>query len=225
MRVLVIANEISADRLVSRHLTRHGFVVDEAASREEAPASVAATRYDCVLLGLALPDGGGSALVRRLRRDGGLVPVIVLAAGATAADRIGLLEAGADDCLAKPFDLDELVARIRVVTRRGRVNEEQPLRLADLSFYPNRRAAIVGGRPLILRRRELALLEALLRSAGQPIHRDQLTSRLYSADEEIGSNSLDVQVHHLRQRLADAGAKVRIATIRGLGYALQAHDD
>ena len=223
MRVLVIEHQPSSCRLACSHIGKQGFTVDPIVGRDDAFALIAENSYEIVLLDLAPPVGDGAGFVRQVRREAG-VPVIVLAAHADAAERIGLLEAGADDCLVRPFDLDELVARMRVCTRRGRLDEEQPVTFGDLSFYPSGRRVIVGEQPVMLRTRELALLEALLRGAGQPIHRDQLMSRLYSADRDIGSNSLDVHVHQLRRRLAEAGARVGITTVRGLGYALQVRD-
>ena len=224
MRVLVVADQPDPYQLARSHLKRRGLVVDHAATQGEALGMIAATRYDVILLD-PMPVDDGARLVGHLRRGGDAVPVIVLSATATAADRIGLLEAGADDCLGKPFDLDELVARIKAVSRRGRPEDEQPVVLGNLCFHPGRRAVVIDGRPIVLRPRELTLIETLLRGSGQPVHRDQLMSNLYSADAAIGSNSLDVHVHHLRQRLAAAGANVSIATIRGLGYALQAPAD
>lgn len=224
MRVLVVADQPDPYQLARSHLKRRGLVVDHATTQGDALGMIAATRYDVVLLD-PTPLEDATRLVGHLRRGGDTVPLIVLSATATAADRIGFLEAGVDDCLAKPFDLDELVARIKAVSRRSRPEEERPVVLANLCFHPGRRAVVIDGRPIVLRPRELTLIEALLRGSGQPVHRDQLMSNLYSADEAIGSNSLDVHVHHLRQRLAEAGASVRIATIRGLGYALQARAD
>jgi len=131
---------------------------------------------------------------------------------------------GADDYLVKPVDFEELAARIHAVARRsaGRNEASQPgLAFADIVFDPRNRQTIVNGRPVELRPREAALLEALLRRAGEPVHREALLSSLYSLDEEIGSNALDVHVHHLRRRLSDAGARATISTVRGLGYALR----
>src|SRR5436190_1208994 len=121
--------------------------------------------------------------------------------------------------------LGGLVARIRAVVRRGpAASRQEQLAYAGLVFDQKNRQAIVNGRAILLRPREAALLEALLRRAGEPIHRELLLSSLYGLDEEIGSNTLDVHVHHLRRRLAEAGARVSIATVRGHGYALRGHD-
>src|SRR5262249_26779964 len=161
---------------------------------------------------LGLADGDGSAVVEQLRRQQSPIPVIVVTARGAIVDRISLLDAGADDYVVKPVDLDELVARIHAVARRGEARRPQRLAFADLVFDRQGRQAIVDGRPMALRPREAALLEVLLRRAGEPVHRDALLSSLYNLDEEIGSNTLDVHVHHLRRRLVEAGARANIAT-------------
>src|SRR5438093_11447459 len=132
MRVLAIEDQPAFVKLVSSHLAKHGFLVDAAASLADALATLSATRYDAILLDLVLPDGNGAQLVDRLRREGSTVPAIVISARGLIAERIGLLEAGADDYLVKPFDLEELVARIRAVTRRGNPDEEQRLAFGNL---------------------------------------------------------------------------------------------
>jgi DNA-binding response OmpR family regulator len=221
MRVLAIEDNRQFLELMRAHLTKRGFTVDIAETLADALPLAAARAYDVILLDLGLPDGDGAAVVERLRRERSAVPVIVLSARDGVLDRVGLLDSGADDYLVKPFDLDELVARIRAVARRGTVSRGMHLVFADVEFDQHNRQAIVNGRPVALRPREAALLEALLRRADEPIHRELLLSSLYGLDEEIGSNSLDVHVHHLRRRLAEAGARVSIATVRGLGYALR----
>jgi len=206
------------------HLKRHGFAVDSAETLAEGLELVASGCHDVVLLDLSLPDGDGGEFLARLRREQSAVPIIVLSARGEIADRLGSLDSGADDYLVKPFDLDELVARIRAVARRGTVRKEQSLAFADIVFDQQRRIVLVNGQVMTLRPREISLLELLLRRAGEPIHRDTLLASLYALDEEIGSNSLDVHVHHLRRRLAEAGARASITTVRGHGYALQGQE-
>ena len=224
MRVLAIEDNRRFLDLMCSHLKRHGFAVDSAATLAEGLELVASGCHDVVLLDLSLPDGDGSEFLARLRREQSAVPIIVLSARGEIADRLGSLDSGADDYLVKPFDLDELVARIRAVARRGTVRKEQSLAFADIVFDQQRRIVLVNGQVMTLRPREISLLELLLRRAGEPIHRDTLLSSLYALDEEIGSNSLDVHVHHLRRRLAEAGARASITTVRGHGYALQGQE-
>lgn len=224
MRILAIEDNRQFLDLMRSHLMKHGFVVDPAETLADALALAADRGPDVILLDLGLPDGDGAAIVTALRHARNTVPVIVLSARGSVVDRVGLLELGADDYLVKPVDFDELVARIRAVLRRGTTRWDDRLSFADISFDRESRQAIVNGHPVPLRPREAALLEALLRRAGEPIHREQLLSSVYAFDEEIGSNTLDVHVHHLRRRLADAGARATIATVRGLGYALRGGD-
>lgn len=224
MRLLAIEDNRQFLDLMRSHLGKHGFAVDTAETAAEGLSLAAVGEHDVILLDLGLPDGDGTQLVKALRQARNLVPILVLSARGAIQDRIELLDAGADDYLVKPCDLDELVARVRAVARRGTVHVEERLSFAGLVFDRNTRQAIVNGREVALRPREAALLEALLRRAGEPVHRELLLSSLYSLDEEIGSNTLDVHVHHLRRRLAEAGARVGIATMRGHGYALRARE-
>jgi DNA-binding response OmpR family regulator len=224
MRLLAIEDNRQFLELMRSHLAKHGFAVDTAETAADGLTIATDGLHDAILLDLGLPDGDGTAIVAALRRARNLVPILVLSARDAILDRVGLLDAGADDYLVKPFDLEELVARVRAVTRRGTARAEERLAFADLVFDRKSRQVIVDGRPVALRPREAALLEALLRRAGEPIHRELLLSSLYSLDEEIGSNTLDVHVHHLRRRLAEAGARVSIATLRGHGYALRDQD-
>ena len=221
MRVLAIEDNRRFLDLMRSHLKKRGFTVDTADTLADGLIMASSGGYEVVLLDLLLPDGDGGEVIDRLRRERSLVPIIVLSARGEITDRLGALDSGADDYLVKPFDLDELVARIRAVARRGPSRKEDTLAFADVVFDRRRRLVLANGHIVGLRPREVAVFELLLQSAGEPIHRDLLLSGLYSLDEEIGSNALDVHLHHLRRKLADAGARVRIATVRGYGYALR----
>lgn len=221
MRVLAIEDNQQFLDLLRQHLEKHGFMVDSATTLADGLTCAGAGGHDAILLDLALPDGDGAQVVAELRRDRSAVPVLVLSARSAIHDRVGLLDLGADDYMVKPFDLNELVARIRTVARRGAARSDERLAFAGVVFDRPSGQAIVDGRPIALRPREASLLEVLLRRAGEPIHREALLASLYSLDEEIGSNTLDVHVHHLRRRLAEAGARASITTVRGLGYALR----
>lgn len=221
MRVLAIEDNRQFLELMRSHLVRQGFTVDTGTSVADAMTLAPDGSHDVIVLDLNLPDGDGSTVIKALRRDSGTTPVIVLSARGEVAERVRLLNAGADDYVVKPCDLDELAARIAAVARRGPTRKESELAFSNIEFVPRLRQASVGGRRLPLRPREASLLELLLRHAGKPVHRDVLVASLYSLDQEIGSNSLDVHVHHLRRRLAEAGATATVATIRGYGYALE----
>ena len=221
MRVLAIEDNRRFLDLMRSHLKKHGFAVDAAETLAEGLEMVSSGAHDVVLLDLSLPDGDGAEFIAQARRERSATPIIVLSARGQISDRVGSLDLGADDYLVKPFDLDELVARIRAVSRRGVARKDEALAFADIVFDQQQRLVRVSGEIVEMRPREAALLELLLRRAGEPIHRDTLLASIYSLDEEIGSNALDVHVHHLRRRLADAGAHVNITTVRGHGYALR----
>ena len=224
MRVLAIEDNQRFLELMRSHLKKRGFTVDTAETLADGLVMSSSGDHDVVLLDLSLPDGDGAEIIDRLRRERSPTPIIVISARGEIVDRLGSLDAGADDYLVKPFDLDELVARIRAIARRGVARKEEALSFGDVAFDRRRHQVSVNGRNVTLRPRETALLELLLRRAGEPIHRDMLLSSLYSLNEEIGSNVLDVHVHHLRRRLAEAGARVTIATVRGYGYAMRGED-
>jgi DNA-binding response OmpR family regulator len=221
MRVLAIEDNRRFLDLMRSHLKKRGFTVDTADTLADGLIMASSGGYEVVLLDLLLPDGDGGEVIDRLRRERSLVPIIVLSARGEITDRLGAFDSGADDYLVKPFDLDELVARIHAVVRRGPSRKEDTLAFADVVFDRRRRVVLANGHIVGLRPREIALFELLLRRAGEPIHRDLLLSGLYSLNEEIGSNTLDVHLHHLRRKLAEAGARARITTVRGYGYALR----
>lgn len=207
------------------NLSRAGFAVDTASSLDEAASAVRSMRYDTILLDLRLPDGDGLSLLKTLRGGGDKTPVIVLTARDAVADRVRGLNAGADDYLVKPFAIEELVARINAVLRRPNENLELRIGVANLEFDTAHREARVDGQPLALPRRELGLLELLLRRAGRVVTRDALQDALYGEGDEIESNAVDANLSRLRRRLSEAGAQIRIRAVRGVGYLLQEESD
>ncbi len=223
MRVLAIEDNRPFLKLLRNKLKKHGFVVDEIGTLEDGMALALDAGYDAILLKSALPNGDGKQLLDHVRRARKSVPIIIVSARGAISERIALLHSGADDYLVKPIDFGELASRIHTVVRRSAGRGEVPeisLAFADIAFEQRKRVATVKGLQIKLRPRETALLEILLRRAGEPVHREVLVSNLYSIDEEIGSNVVNVYVHHLRRRLADAGTRATIATVRGFGYAL-----
>jgi DNA-binding response OmpR family regulator len=168
-----------------------------------------------------LPDGDGLTLIPKLRARSAGVPVIVLTARGELADRVAGLNIGADDYLGKPFAVEELLARLRAVLRRPADMLSETMRLGRLSFDVGNREACVGGEPLDLPRRELLVLEALLRRMGRTVARSSLEEAVYSIDDEIQSNALDTHISRLRRRLSEARAEIEIHAIRGVGYLLK----
>ena len=197
-------------------LRQDGYAVDWVRDGAQADAALAGTGYDLVLLDLGLPRRDGLALLRAWRAAGREVPVLVVTARDAVEDRVAGLDAGADDYLVKPFDLDELAARVRAVLRR-RAGRGAPLvRVGDLELDPAARRARWKGREVPLSAREMALLEALAQRPGAYLTRSQLEERVYGWNEEVASNAIEVHIHALRRKLDPAF----IRNVRGLGYTL-----
>src|SRR5688572_7530421 len=216
MRLLLVEDDAMIGAAAREGLRQEGHVVDWVRDGVQADAAVAATGYDLVLLDLGLPRRDGLALLkgwREARRD---VPVLVITARDAVGDRVAGLDAGADDYLVKPFDLDELSARVRAVLRRRAGRADATLRLGDLEIDTAARRVKWKGKDAALSGREYALLEALADRPGAYLTRAQLEERLYGWDEEITSNAVEVHIHALRRKL-DAAL---IKNVRGLGYTL-----
>jgi len=209
-------------KLVVSCLTAQGYVVDRARDIAEASAAAAGARYDLLLLDRRLPDGDGVAFLRDLRRDGVSTPVILITALDGVPDRVEGLDAGADDYLTKPFHADELLARMRAASRRPGGGAQPPLICGQLRFDPTSREVTVGGRALLLTRRELALLDALMRRMGRVVQRGVLFEELYGFDDDVSPTTIEAHVSRLRSRLAAAEAGVAIHPVRGVGYLLDA---
>lgn len=221
MRILLIEDEPELAAALLAALKRYGMVADHAATLAEGEAAAASQAHDVIVLDRGLPDGDGLALIARLHARGQDTPVIVLTARGELADRVVGLDAGADDYLVKPFAVEELLARLRALRRRPPRAETDTVRIGRLAFDLDARTGEVGGRALELPRRELLLLEALLRRRGRTVLREVIEQAVYGYDDEIQSNTLDAHVSRLRRRLAEAGAGVEIHGIRGVGYLLR----
>lgn len=221
MRLLLVEDDPDLGEALVANLARDGFAVDLAADLATAEAALDTAIYDLVLLDLGLPDGDGLELLRRLRRRRSNLPVLVLTARDAVEERVAGLEAGADDYLVKPFAHAELVARIRAVLRRPGRDLGAAIEVGRLLLEPATGHVEVGGRPLLLPRRERMLLEALMRRAGRVVTRRVLEEALWDQDSEIESNTLESHVSRLRKKLAETGAGVQIRTVRGVGYMLE----
>lgn len=221
MRILLIEDEPELAAALAAALKRYGMVADHAATLVEGEAAAASQAHDVIVLDRGLPDGDGLALIPRLHARGLDTPVIVLTARGELSDRVVGLDAGADDYLVKPFAVEELLARLRALRRRPPRAETDTVRIGRLAFDLDARTGEVGGRALELPRRELLLLEALLRRRGRTVLRETIEQAVYGYDDEIQSNTLDAHVSRLRRRLAEAGAGVEIHGIRGVGYLLR----
>ena len=220
MRLLVVEDERELAALMRDALERVGFAVDLAPSLAGADDHIALTRYDALILDLALPDGDGLSLLRRLRARGSTLPVLVLTARDGLDDRVTGLDSGADDYLVKPFHMPELIARIRALLRRPEAVLGVTLSLGNLVLDTTTRQARVDGVDIGLSIRETTLLELLLRRQSHVVPREMLEEKLYSFDAQLGSNAMEVLVHRLRRKLAEAAATPCVHTVRGVGYLL-----
>lgn len=222
MRLLVVEDEPELARLICKQLGGRGFAVDAVETVEESLAALDTVPYDLVLLDLRLPDGDGLEVLRHLRTPRRPpTPVIVLTARDAVADRVRGLDAGADDYLTKPFAMEELVARLNAILRRPGAPMGMVLRCGNVEFDSVSRSVTTVGRTLVVPRRELMVLETLMRRAGRVVSRDALESAVYAGEEEIDSNALEVHVSRLRRRLAEAEADIMIHTVRGVGWLLK----
>nr|WP_211091053.1 response regulator transcription factor [Sphingomonas sp. S2M10] len=202
-------------------LKRRGVQSDVANNLADGRQMLAAARYAAVLLDLGLPDGDGLALVRSLRTQNDPIPVIAVSARSALAARIAGLNAGADDYVVKPFDVDELTARIHAVLRRQGALSGAELRFGNVRFDTVTGDLIVGDAPVLLTARERQFAALLLRRFGQVVSKQLAEDQLYGLTEPVGSNALEVQAYRLRRKLEAAGATLRIETIRGVGYMLR----
>lgn len=221
MRTLLVEDEPELAAMVRTALERQGFVVDHADSVELAEEAIAMIEHDVVLLDRQLTDGDGIGLIATIRKRRPHLPVIVISALGKPMDRIQGLELGADDYLAKPFLIEELVARMRAVLRRPTQVQLEAAVFGNITFDLGGGEVTVDGQPLVLQRRERLALEALMRRAGQTVRRSSLEESMYGSDDEIQSNSLDAIVSRLRRKLAEHGATVQIHPVRGVGYLLR----
>ena len=221
MRILLVEDEPEMAAALCAALNRYDMVIDHVVTLAEAKAAVAAGVHTAVLLDRQLPDGDGLSLIPTLRANGLAVPVIVLTARGEVSDRIAGLDRGADDYLAKPFAVEELLARLRAVLRRPAELQSDLVRVGRLSFDFTHRTASIDGARVELPRRELLVLEALVRRVGRTVLRSSLEEAVYSFDDEIQSNTLDAHVSRLRRKLADGNAGAEIHGIRGIGYLLR----
>jgi two-component system response regulator MprA len=221
VRILVIDDDRAVRDALRRALTLAGYEVPSAEGGRQALAEVATAAPDAVVLDVGMPDIDGLEVCRRLRRMGNRVPILMLTARDAVVDRIDGLDAGADDYLAKPFDLGELKARIRALLRRSAGDEPDELAFAELCLDRARHGVDVNGRFVELTRTEFQLLELLMLNPRRVLPHSLIYDRVWGYDFGPTSNALRVYVGYLRRKLDEAGARALIHTVRGVGYALR----
>ena len=219
---MVVDDEPAVRDALRRALRLEGYDVALAADGAEALSLLEdGARPDALLLDVLMPGLDGLEVCRRLRRSGSRLPVLMLTARAEVSDRVSGLDAGADDYLAKPFALQELLARLRALLRRSGAEDGDALRFADLELDPRTREVRRGGEEIELTRTEFSLLELFLRNPRQVLTRSLIFERVWGYDFGAGSNSLDVYVGYLRRKTEAGGRPRLIHTVRGVGYALR----
>ncbi|WKB53614.1 response regulator [Eleftheria terrae] len=216
MRILLIEDDTMIGKAVRQGLGDAGFSVDWVRDGRAAELSLANGVYDLAVLDLGLPRKDGMAVLQDLRSRGDMLPVLIATARDAVSDRIAGLNAGADDYVLKPFDLDELAARIRALLRRHAGSASPVYRCGEIVLDPVRKEVRLRGEPVALSAREFSLLEALMIKPGAVLSRQRLEEAVYGWSQEVGSNAIEVHLHHLRKKL---GAHT-IRNVRGVGYRL-----
>jgi two-component system OmpR family response regulator len=223
VRVLIVEDQPKLAALLARGLREEGHAADVAPVGEDALWMAAAATYDVVVLDIMLPGIDGLETCRRLRKNGVWTPVLMLTARDAVDDRISGLDAGGDDYLTKPFSFDELLARLRALTRRAPAERPVVFELGELRLDPAAHRAWRGGSELDLSAKEFALLELLMRRPGDVLTRSQLLEGAWDMSYERRSNIVDVYIRHLREKIDRPFGTATIETVRGVGYRLKEH--
>jgi DNA-binding response OmpR family regulator len=218
MRVLVVEDNPKMADAIRKGLTQHNYAVDVHDSGFDAEEAAAAIRYDAIVLDLMLPDRDGVDVCRNLRRRGVTTPILMLTALADTESKIAGLDAGADDYLTKPFEFEELVARIRTLMRRGQPVESTLLKYGDLEFDLNQRRITRAGKPIRLSAKESALLEFFMRNPDRVIARQTLIEKIWDTSYQPASNAIDVHLSSLRKKIDRDFEEAFIHTVLGAGY-------
>jgi len=220
MRLLLIEDNQRLADYIGTALENAGFAVDQVGTTGDADGAIATTHYDTLLLDLGLPDMDGLIWLGHQRRRQMTRPVLVLTARDSLEDLVAGLNQGADDYLRKPFELDELIARVRALLRRPGEALGVKLAAGNVTFDTSGREVTVNGVPVEFGRREMDGLELLMRRTGRVVPKSAIEDAIYSFGEDLASNAIEVLVHRIRRRLQEAGADMYIHTLRGVGYVL-----
>lgn len=219
MKFLLVEDNIELAEALLQRLRFDGHVIDHADKIEDAIAFSKAGEYDLILLDIMLPDGDGRDFLKKHRAAQNDTPIIILTARSQVSDRISMLDLGADDYVTKPFDHAELEARCRAVLRRRSGAAQTVSRLGDVAFDPVAGVLTIAGDSVRLRNRELRLLELFINAPGQLFSKQKLVDRLFSYDDDVSDNAIEVYVGRLRKHLERSSLRIR--TARGLGYSLE----
>lgn len=220
MRLLLVEDHEKFADLVKERLETEGFAVDVVRTVGDGEAAIGAVTYDALVLDLGLPDEDGLSLLRSIRSRGNNTPVLILTARDAVEDRVTGLNIGGDDYLLKPCAMDELVARIRALLRRPGGALGVTLAAGNVLFDTAAREVRINNKPISISRREMGVLEQLMRRYGRVVPKDVIEDKIYGFDEVVTSNSIEAHISRLRKRLERSGANVGIHTLRGVGYLL-----
>jgi two-component system response regulator BasR len=217
MKILVVEDDTLLRQGLQQALSQEQYSCDVAVNCAEAESLIKVSEYGLIILDLGLPDGDGMSLLKRWRQRGMVQPVLILTARDALDERVAGLDRGADDYMVKPFALAELLARVRALLRRDQKLASNQIISGDLMLDLQQKTVTLAGAPVVLTRREFALLRRLVMQAGKLVSRERLQEDIYDWQDDIGSNALEVHIHHLRRKLGTT----RIRTVRGEGYCLE----
>jgi DNA-binding response OmpR family regulator len=221
MRILVAEDDSKLRSHLKRALTEVGYAVDDTADGEEALWLLREHAYDAAILDITMPGRDGVSVTRQLRAAGQTLPVLLATARGELRDRVGGLDAGADDYLVKPFSVEELLARLRAVLRRRRPEMSDTVRVADLELDLRARTATRAGHEILLTNREFSLLSALAEASPRPVPKTMLVERVWDQHFDSGTNVLNVYINYLRKKIDLPGMRPLLHTLRGVGFALR----
>lgn len=221
MRLLVVEDQVDLNEIITRKLKNEHYSVDSCYSGDEAWDFLEVTKYDGIILDIMLPGITGIGILRRLRSKADTTPVLLLTALGSVEDRVTGLDEGADDYLTKPFEFDELLARVRAMVRRGGSQASNILSFKELVMDVSARTVTREGKEIKLTAKEFNILEYLLRNQGQVLSRDKLSNHIWNYDYDGASNVIDVYMHHIRKKIDGDYQEKMIKTIKGAGYVIR----
>jgi len=221
MRILVVEDQKDLNEIIVRKLTNEHYSVDACYDGDDALDFIRCAEYDAVILDIMLPGTTGIGVLKQMRASGDKTPVLLLTALGTVEDRVAGLDAGADDYLVKPFDFDELLARVRAIIRRGGERASSVMVCGDLTLDSAARRVERGGKEIVLTAKEFDILEYLMQNEGKVLPRDKLSNHIWNYDYDGGSNVIDVYVHHLRKKVDTDFEEKKIITVKGAGYMVK----
>lgn len=221
MSILLAEDQKDLNKIINKRLSVEGYSVDSCFDGEEVSDFTAAASYDCIIMDIMMPKKDGLTVLREMRQRGDSTPVLLLTAKDTVQDKVTGLDLGADDYLVKPFAFEELIARIRVITRKASGNSSNVFHIADLTLDVASHSVTRGGAAISLSAKEFALLEYMMRNKGLVLSREKIENNLWNYDYVGGTNAVDVYIRYLRKKIDDGRDKKLIHTVRGAGYVLK----